>query len=54
MKSKNVEELIQEKEDLCDLLEDIMGRIREFREEMLAELDDLEDLVTETSGIGFH
>ena len=54
MKSRNVEELIREKEDLRDLLEDIMDRIREFREEMLAELDDLEDMVAETSGIGFH
>jgi len=54
MKSKNVEALIQENEDLRDLLEDIMERIQEFREEMLAELDDLEDLVVETSGIGFH
>ncbi len=54
MKSKNVEALIHENEDLRDLLEDIMGRIQEFREEMLTELDDLEDMVGETSGIGFH
>lgn len=54
MKSKNVEALIQENEDLRDLLEDIMERIQEFREEMLTELDDLEDMVVETSGIGFH
>ena len=54
MKSKNVETLIQEKEDLYDLLEDIMERIREFREEMLAELDDLEDMITETNGVRFH
>ncbi len=54
MKSKNVETLIQENEYLRDLLEDIMERIQEFREEMLTELDDLEDMVTETSGIGFH
>ncbi len=54
MKSKNVEALIQKNEDLRDLLEDIMGRIQEFREEMLTELDDLEDMVEETSGIGFH
>ncbi len=54
MKSKNVEALIRENEDLRDLLEDIMERIQEFREEMLTELDDLEDMVVETSGIGFH
>ena len=41
MKSKNVETLIREREDLRDLLEDIMERIQEFREEMLTELDDL-------------
>ncbi len=54
MKSKNVEALLRENEDLRDLLEDIMERIQEFREEMLTELDDLEDMVVETSGIGFH
>ena len=54
MKSKNVEALIQENEDLRDLLKDIIEQIQEFREEMLTELDDLEDMVVETSGIGFH
>ena len=54
MKAKNVEALIQENEDLRDLLEEIRERIQEFREEMLTELDDLEDMVVETSGIGFH
>jgi len=54
MKSKNVEALIQENEDLRNLQEDIMERIQEFREEMLTELDELEDMVAETSGIGFH
>ena len=54
MRVKNVETLIQERENLCDLLEDIMGRIQEFREEMLTELDDLEDMITENSGIRFH
>lgn len=51
MKSQNVEMLIREKEELHDLLEDIMERLREFREEMLTELDDLEDMIAETSGI---
>ena len=37
MKSKNVETLLQEREELYDLLEDIMERIQEFREEMLTE-----------------
>ena len=54
MKSKNVEALIREKEYLRDLLEDIMERIQEFREEMLTELDDLEDMIAENNGIGFH
>lgn len=54
MRSKNVETLLREREELQDLLEDIMGRIQEFREEMSAELDDLEDMITENSGIGFH
>ena len=54
MRSKNVETLIQEREDLCDLLEDIMERIQEFREEMLTGLDDLEDMITENCGIEFH
>ena len=54
MKPKNVETLIQEREDLHDLLEDIMERIQEFCEEMLTELDDLEDMIAENSGIRFH
>lgn len=54
MKSKNVETLIQERENLRDLLEDIMERIQEFREEMLTELDDLEDMIAENGRIGFH
>ena len=47
MKSKNVETLIRERAELRDLLEDIMERIQEFREEMLTELDDLEDMIAE-------
>ena len=54
MKSKNVETLLQEREDLQDLLEDIMGRIEELREEMLTELDELEDMIAENSGIRIH
>lgn len=54
MKSKNVETLIRENEDLRDLLRDLMERIQEFREEVLIGLDDLEDMVAETSGIEFH
>lgn len=54
MKSKNVETLLQEKEELCELLEDIMERIQEFREEMLTELDDLEDMIAENSGLVSH
>ena len=51
MKPSNVDELIREKEELWDLLEDLTGRIREIREEMLTELDDLEDMILETSGM---
>ncbi len=54
MKSKNVETLLQEREELYDLLEDIMERIQEFREEMLTELDDLEDMIAENGRIKFH
>ena len=54
MKSKNVETLIREREELHDLLKDIMDRIQEFREEMVTELDDLEDMIAENGGIGFH
>ena len=54
MKSKNVETLLQEREDLQDLLEDIMARIEELREEMLTELDDLEYMIAENSRIKFH
>lgn len=54
MKSKNVETLMREREEQRDLLEDIMGRIQEFREEMLTELDDLEDMIAESGRIKFH
>ena len=54
MKPKNMETLFQEREDLRDLLEEIMERIQEFREEMLTGLDDLEDMVVENGGVGFH
>ena len=54
MKSKNVETLIRERAELRDLLEDIMDRIQEFREEMVTELDDSEDMIAENGGIGFH
>lgn len=54
MKSKNVETLIRERAELRDLLEYIMDRIQEFREEMVTELDDLEDMIAENGGIGFH
>lgn len=54
MKSKNMEPLIREKEEPRDLLENIMGRIQEFREEMLTELDDLEKMIAENGRIKFH
>ena len=54
MKLKNVEALSREREDLRELLEDIMDRIQEFSEEMLTELDDLQEMIAENGGIGFH
>lgn len=54
MKSKNTQALLQDRENLRDLLEDIMERIKELREEMLTELDDLEDMIAENSTIEFH
>ncbi len=54
MKPKNVDALIRENEELRDLLEDIMERIQEVREEMLTELDDLEDMIVEISGVRFR
>lgn len=54
MKSKNVETRIREREDLRDLLEDIMDRVQEIREEILTELDDLEDMIAESSRIRFQ
>lgn len=46
MKYGDVETLNQEKEELSDLLEDLVIRIQEIREELLTELDDLEDMIT--------
>lgn len=54
MKSKNTEALLQDRENLRDLLEDIMERIKELREELLTELDDLEDMIAENSTMEFH
>ena len=42
----NVETLVREKEELSELLEDLATRIREIREDLLSELDDLEDMIT--------
>lgn len=46
MRQGNVEILIRENEELSDLLEDLVTRIREIREDLLSELDDLEDMIT--------
>lgn len=34
-------------EELRDLLEDLLGRIQEVREEFTSALDDLEDMITQ-------
>lgn len=54
MKSKSVEMLAQENEELLELLEDLMARIQDIREEMAAGLEDLEDMIAETREIGWH
>ncbi len=54
MKPENVEMLVRKNEEMSDLLEDLTARIREIREEMEAELDDLEDMIAETREMGWH
>ncbi len=54
MKPENVEMLVRKNEEMSDLLEDLMTRIREIREEMEAGLDDLEDMIAETREMGWH
>ncbi len=54
MKSENVEMLVQKNEEMSDLLEDLMTRIWEIREEMEAGLDDLEDMIAETRKMSWH
>lgn len=54
MKSKNVEMLVRENEDLWDLLEDLIERIQDIREEIVAELDDLEDMIAESREMRWH
>lgn len=54
MKSKSVEMLARENEGLLELLEDLMARIQDIREEMAAGLEDLEDMIAETREIGWH
>ena len=46
MRQGNVETLVRENEELSELLEDLVTRIREIREDILSELDDLEDMIT--------
>lgn len=48
MRRKNVEMLVRENEELSDVLEELMERIQEFRDEMTGGLDDLEDMISET------
>jgi len=47
MAGKSIEALVREKEALTDLLEDLLTRIQEIREEFTSELDELEDMITE-------
>ncbi len=54
MKSENVEKLVRKNEELWDLLEDLMARIQEIREETEAGLDDLEDMIAETREMRWH
>lgn len=54
MKSKNVEMLVRENEELWDLLEELIERIQDTREEIAAGLDDLEDMIAETREGKWH
>ena len=45
---------IRENEELPDLLEDLMARIQEIREELSDGLDDLEDMIAETIEMKWH
>lgn len=47
MMMRNVEALAPEKEELTDLLEDILTRLQEIREELTSEFEDLEDMIRE-------
>ncbi len=44
---RNVEALALEKEELTDLLEDILTRLQEIKEELTSEFEDLEDMIRE-------
>ena len=48
MKPKNVEMQVRENEELWDLLEDLMERIQDAREEIADELNELEYMIAET------
>ncbi len=47
MMVRNMENLVLEKEELTDLLEDILTRLQEIKEELTSEFEDLEDMIKE-------
>lgn len=47
MMTRDMEALVLEKEELTDLLEDILVKLQEVREEFTSELEDLEDMIRE-------
>ncbi len=47
MAGKSIEALVCEKEAMTDLLEDLLTKIQEIREEFTSELDELEDMIAE-------
>ncbi len=47
MMMRNMEALALEKEELKDLLEDILTRLQEIKEELASEFEDLEDMIRE-------
>lgn len=47
MMVRNMENLVIEKEELTDLLEDILTKLQEIKEEFTSELEDLEDMIKE-------
>jgi len=44
---KTIDQILMERDELADLLEDVVTRLQELRLELDRELEDLEDMITE-------